>query len=356
MNRRDLLRGATLAAAAHATGSLAQAAPSDAAPATPLSKIALEEHFMVPEFMEYFAETYQNISPELPKLAPPALMDFGERRLAAMDAGHIDYVVLSLSGPGVQYERDAAVALKKARFVNDFLAAEIQKRPTRYWGFAHLAMHNPAEAAAELERCVRQLGFQGAMINGQTNGEYLDLDKYSVFWERVADLQAPIYLHPGNPVDHPAVYADHSELWGPVCSWAFETGSHALRLVFAGVFERYPKARLILGHMGETLPFYLWRFDSRWLVCNRGTRTLPQPPSFYIRRNIAITTSGVCDQASLRAALESMGEENVMFSVDYPFEKTDLAAQFIERAAISETQRVQVANGNAKRILRLSRA
>jgi 2,3-dihydroxybenzoate decarboxylase len=141
-----------------------------------------------------------------------------------------------------------------------------------------------------------------------------------------------------------------------VCSWAFETGSHALRLVFAGVFERYPKARLILGHMGETLPFYLWRFDSRWLVCNRGTRTLPQPPSFYIRRNIAITTSGVCDQASLRAALESMGEENVMFSVDYPFEKTDLAAQFIERAAISETQRVQVANGNAKRILRLSRA
>ena len=356
MNRRDLLRGATLAAAAGATQSLAHAAPAHSAPTAPLSKIALEEHFLVPEFMEYFAATYPNISPGIRKLAPPALMDFGERRLSAMDANHVDYVVLSIAGPGVQYERDPAIALKRAKSANDFLAAEIQKRPTRYGGFAHLAMHNPAEAAAELERSMRDLGFHGAMINGQTNGEYLDLDKYSVFWERAADLQAPIYLHPGNPVDHPAVFADHSELWGPVFSWAAETGAHALRLVFAGVFERFPNARLILGHMGETLPFYLWRFDSRWLVCNRGTRTLAQPPSFYIRRNIVITTSGVCDDQPLRAALESMGDSNVMFSVDYPFEKTDLAAQFIERANISEPQRLQVANGNAKRILRISRA
>ena len=356
MNRRDLLRGATLAAAAGAVQPLAHAAPTQNAPTAPLSKIALEEHFLVPEFMEYFAETYPNISPGIIQLAPPALMDFGERRLSTMDANHIDFVVLSIAGPGVQYERDSAVALKRAKAANDFLAAEIQKRPTRYGGFAHLAMHNPADAAAELERCMRDLGFHGAMINGQTNGEYLDLDKYSVFWERAADLHAPIYLHPGNPVDHPAVFADHSELWGPVFSWAAETGAHALRLVFAGVFERYPDARLILGHMGETLPFYLWRYDSRWLVCNRGARTLAEPPSFYIRRNIAITTSGVCDDTPLRAALESMGDGNVMFSVDYPFEKSDLAAQFIERAAISEAQRQQVASGNARRILRIGRA
>jgi 2,3-dihydroxybenzoate decarboxylase len=355
MNRRDLLRGATLAAAAHAAQPLTHAAPANIASAAPLSKIALEEHFLVPEFMEYFAETYPNIDPRLQKLAPPALMDFGERRLSTMDANHVDFAVLSIAGPGVQYERDPAVALKRAKSANDFLAAEIQKRPKRYGGFAHLAMHNPADAAAELERSMRELRFHGAMINGQTNGEYLDLDKYSVFWERAADLRAPIYIHPGNPVDHPAVFADHSELWGPVFSWAMETGAHALRLVFAGVFERYADARVILGHMGETLPFYLWRFDSRWLVCNRGTRTLPQPPSFYIRRNIAITTSGVCDDRSLRAALESMGDDNVMFSVDYPFEKTDLAAQFIERAAISEPQRRQVANGNARRILQITR-
>lgn len=358
MQRRDLLKRATIAVAAGAVGGLEFAPSANSAevtPASPVGKIGLEEHFMVPDFMEYFAETYPNISPEIAKLAPAALQDFGERRLAIMDKHGVDFVVLSLSGPGVQVEKDPARALKKAKEVNDLLAGEIQKRPNRYGGFAHLAMQNPAAAADEFERCVHELGFQGAMINGQTNGEYLDLDKYSVFWERAAALEAPIYLHPGNPVDHPAVYAGHPELWGPVCSWAFETGAHALRLVFAGVFERYPKARIILGHMGETLPLNLWRFDSRWLVARRGPVTLPQPPSFYIKRNIAITTSGVCSDVSLRCALDSMGAENVMFSIDYPFEHTELAAQFIETARISDAERRNVAAENARRILHIHR-
>lgn len=362
MRRRDLLRGAALAGAAAAL-SPAAAIGEEKAPAgepensarKPLGKIAMEEHFMVPEFMEYFAETYPNINADIAKLAPGALMDFGDRRLAAMDEHHVDFVVLSLAGPGVQVEKDPAVAKRKARAVNDFLAGEIQKRPTRYGGFAHLAMQDPSDAAGELERCVRDLGFQGALINGQTNGEYLDLDKYSVFWERAAALEAPIYLHPGNPLDHPAVYGGHSELWGPVCSWAFETAAHALRLVFAGVFERYPKARLILGHGGETLPFSLWRFDSRWQVCSRGGRTLAQPPSFYIRRNIAVTTSGMCSDDPLRCCMDAMGAENVMFSIDYPFEKTELAARFMETAKVTEAERVQVASGNATRILHLER-
>jgi 2,3-dihydroxybenzoate decarboxylase len=349
-----LLRGAALAGA-----SLALPAASISEPETtarkPLAKIAMEEHFMVPDFMEYFAETYPNISADIAKLAPGALMDFGERRLAVMDENHVEYVVLSLAGPGVQAEKDSAVAQRKARAVNDFLAREIQNRPSRYGGFAHLSMHDPDEAARELERCMRELGFHGALINGQTNGEYLDLDKFSVFWERAAALEAPIYLHPGNPIDHPSTYAGHTELWGPVCSWAFETATHALRLVFAGVFERYPKARLILGHGGETLPFSLWRFDSRWLVCNRAGRTLAKPPSFYIQQNIAITTSGLCSNESLRCALDAMGAHNVMFSIDYPFEKTDLAARFIETARVSDTERIQVASTNATRILHLHR-
>jgi 2,3-dihydroxybenzoate decarboxylase len=358
MKRRDFLKSATLAAAAGAAEAFADAPQNQAAPDAsgrkPLGKIALEEHFMVPDFVEYFAETYPNISPAIVKPGLEALQDFGDRRIAILDRHHIDFVVLSLSGPGVQVEKDAAVALKKAKAVNDFLAKEIQKRPSRYGGFAHLAMHDPAAAADELERSMHDLGFQGAMINGQTNGDYLDADKYSVFWERVAALGAPIYLHPANPVDHPAMYGGHPELWGPVCSWAFETATHALRLVFAGVFERYPKAQLVLGHMGETLPLNLWRFDSRWLISHRGSMTLPQPPSFYIKRNIAITTSGVCSDISLRCALDSMGTGNVMFSVDYPFEKTELAAQFIETAKIAEDERIQVASSNAKRILRLN--
>ncbi len=358
VKRRGFLKSATVAAAASAAEAFAAAPQNQMAPdlsgRKSVGKIALEEHFMVPDFVEYFAEIYPNISPELVKLGLDALQDLGDRRIAILDLHHIDFVVLSLSGPGVQVEKDAAVALKKAKAVNDFLAQEIQKRPSRYGGFAHLAMQNPAGAADELERCMHDLGFQGAMINGQTNGEYLDADKYSVFWERAAALEAPIYLHPANPVDHPAMYAGHPELWGPVCSWAFETATHALRLVFAGVFERYPKAQLLLGHMGETLPLNLWRFDSRWLISHRGSMTLPQPPSSYIKRNIAITTSGVCSDISLRCALESMGTGNVMFSVDYPFEKTELAAQFIETAKITENERIQVASNNAKRILRLN--
>jgi len=359
MKRREFLKGATLIAGANAAAALAASAQEQAAPDTnkkkPLGKIALEEHFLVPDFVDYFAETYPNISPEIAKLGLNALPDLGERRIAIMDQNRIDLAVLSIAGPGVQVEKDAAVALRRSKSVNDYLATEILKRPSRYGGFAHLAMHNPVEAADELERCVHDLKFQGAMINGQTKGEYLDLDKYSVFWERVAALEAPIYLHPANPVDHPASYADHTELWGPVCSWAFETAVHALRLVFSGVFERYPNARLVLGHMGETLPLNLWRFDSRWMVCNRGSRTLPESPSFYIKRNIAITTSGVCADASLRCALDAMGEDNVMFSVDYPFERTELAAHFIENARISEQERIKVASGNARRILHLDR-
>ncbi len=360
MKRRDLLKHATLVVAGAATNALSiegEASIGDEpSQARPLDKIALEEHFLIPEFVGYFTETYPNISPAIREFGTGVLQDLGDKRIEVMDKNHIDFAVLSIAGPGVQFEKDAAVAKHNAKMANDFLAAEINKRPARYGGFAHLAMQDPVEAANELERCVHELGFHGAMINGQTNGEYLDLDKYSVFWERVAALQAPVYLHPGNPVDTPAVYAGHSELWGPVCSWAFETAAHALRLVFAGVFERYPKARLILGHMGETLPLNLWRFDSRWLVCNRGLRTLEQAPSFYIKRNIAITTSGVCSDISLRCAMEAMGAENVMFSVDYPFEKTELASQFIDQARISEDERAKVAAGNARQILRLPSA
>ena len=357
--RRDLLKSATLAVAASATGAFA--APLSSAPApTPsqprrLVKIGLEEHFLIPEFIDYFATTYPNISPQIAKFGLESLQDLGDRRIAIMDEHGIDFQVLSIAGPGVQVERDTAVAVKRSKAANDFLAREIQKRPARYGGFAHLPMQNPAEAANELERCIHDLGFQGAMINGQTNGEYLDGDRYSVFWERVAALQVPIYLHPGNPVDHPAVYAEHPELWGPVCSWAFETAAHALRLVFSGVFARYPEATLVLGHMGETLPLNLWRFDSRWPISHRGSMTLPQPPSFYIKRNIAITTSGVCSDISLRCALDAMGPDRVMFSVDYPFEKTELAARFIREARVTETERTQIASENAKRIMRIDR-
>src|SRR5262245_9992060 len=184
-------------------------------------------------------------------------------RLAGMDQAGIARAVLSISGPGVQAERDTQTAIRKAREANDALAREVQKRPDRYSGFAHLAMQDAKAAADELERCMKELGFVGVMINGHTNGQYLDHPALAPFWERAQALNALVYIHPGDPVAPHPVLDGHPGLKRATWEWGFETGSHALRLVFGGLFDRYPKARLALGHLGETLPFLLWRFDSR---------------------------------------------------------------------------------------------
>ena len=316
-------------------------------------KIALEEHFMAPGFEDYMGRTAINISPALFGKAMEALKDFGERRLGAMDAIGVEKAVLSLAGPGVQAEAETAKAVRLAAECNDFLAGKMQARPDRYGGFAHLAVQDPAAAADELERCVRQLGMQGAMINGQTNGAYLDDDRFSVLWERAEALGAPIYIHPANPPDVPYMYHGHPEMYGPVWSWSVETGNHALRLLFGGLFDRYPGAKLLLGHMGETLPYQLWRFDSRWEISNRGDRRLKLKPSEYFRRNIWCTTAGVCSSEPLRCALDAMGGDRVMFSVDYPFERPGEAGEWIEAAPLSEAERRAVCRDNAVAVLGL---
>lgn len=316
-------------------------------------KIALEEHFMAPGFIEYFAKTAINISPDLFGKATNALADFGEQRLQNMDKIGVEKAILSLSGPGIQAEPSTEIAVRKASECNDFLAAEMAKQPTRYGGFAHLAMQDPIAAADELERAVKQLGMSGAMINGQTNGAYLDDDRFFPFWERAEDLGVPVYIHPYNPPDFPYMLHNHPELYGPVWSWTVETANHALRLLFGGVFDRFPKAKLILGHMGETLPYQLWRFDSRWEISNRGEKRLELKPSEYFKRNIYATTAGVCSDEPLRCALDAMGSDRVMFSVDYPFERPEEAGKWIENAPISDEERRKVCYDNAKALLNL---
>lgn len=318
-------------------------------------KIALEEHFMAPDFIDYWATTFGNISPDLSDKALGALSDFGARRLDDMDANGIEIAVLGLAGPGVQAERDTAKAVRRARECNDFLAEKIAAHPKRYGGLAHVAMQDAKAAADELERCVRELGFCGVMINGATNGLYLDDPSAEIFWERAAALRAPVYIHPNNPVDHPAMYAGHPELWGPMWSWGVETATHAMRIVTAGVFERHPDATIILGHMGEAIPFQLWRIDGRWAIANREGRTLREPPSHYIRKNVMVTTSGVCSAEPLHCALDALGEDNVMFSADYPFERTAEASRFIESVDVSEDLRRRICWDNAVRILGLDR-
>ena len=331
---------------------MTQALGSEAKAAAMTRKIALEEHFTTPELAKkYVAKPTR--SDTLFADIKRRLADFDDLRLEAMDKAGIDLVVLSATTPGVQAERDTKTAVRLAQDANDFLAREVQKRPQRYAGFAHLPMQDADAAAAELERAVKQLGFKGALINGQTNGNYLDDDMYLPFWERVQHLDVPVYLHPGELADRPAMFAGRPELNGPVWAWTADTAAHALRLVFAGTFARYPKLRIILGHMGETLPFLLWRLDSRW-QCELG-KQLPQDalPSDIIKRHVAITTSAVCDPGPLAQAIDALGEDNVMFSVDYPYEDSQIAADFIDSASIGNVARDKVCRDNAKRILKL---
>jgi 2,3-dihydroxybenzoate decarboxylase len=318
-----------------------------------VAKIALEEHFMCAGFEDYWKSTVADVDPAVLGKLVARLSDFGAVRLEAMDQAGIERAVLSLSGPGVQIERDTAVACRMARQCNDLLAREIRGRPERYSGFAHLAMQDPMAAADELTRCMSELGFCGAMINGHTHGRYLDHPSLHPFWERAEALGALVYLHPADPVAVSAVLADHRGLRRATWEWTVETGSHALRLVFGGLFDRFPRAKLGLGHLGETLPFLLWRFDSRAKLY--GVK-LAKPPSQYIRDNIVVTTSGMCSADPLNCTISALGSDHVMFAADYPFESAQEAAEFIDSAPIAEDVRADICFNNAARLLRPPKA
>ena len=316
-----------------------------------MRKIALEEHFLCPGLEEYWLPTVGSVDPKVASGLRERLADFGEMRLAAMAAAGIARSVLSIAGPGVQCERDVATARRRAAAANDVLAREVAKRPHRYSGFAHLAMQDPRAAADELERCMRELKFCGAMVNGHTNGDYLDDPALLRFWERAEALGATIYLHPTDPIMPAPVLDGYKGLRRATWEWGFETGSHALRLVFSGLFDRFPRAKLALGHLGETLPYLLWRFDSRAKLY--GIK-LAKPPSEYIRQNIAVTTSGMCSAEPLNCALSALGTDRVMFAADYPFESADEAGHFIDTVALPEKTRDDICWNNAIRILGLT--
>ena len=315
-----------------------------------VKKIALEEHFLSPGLVEYWRPTMTEVPRERGEQFFRCLTDFSELRLQTMDKTGIARSVLSIAGPGVQAEHDAARAVNKACESNDFLAGEIAKRPDRYSGFAHLAMQDAKAAAAELERCIRELKFCGAMINGHTNGQYLDAPELYPFWERANELGAVIYLHPADPVTQPSVLAGFKVLMRPMWGWGFETGSHALRLVMGGHFDRFPNSKLMLGHLGETLPFLLWRFDSR--AAFHGVK-LKRAPSEYIRENVFVTTSGMCSAEPLDCTTSALGLERVMFAADFPFEDAEEAAHFIDTVALDEKARDDICLNNAARVLGL---
>jgi 2,3-dihydroxybenzoate decarboxylase len=322
-----------------------------------MRKVALEEHFVTEALAAYGASTAGVAQPHVWAEASRRLLDLAGERLAEMDAAGVDFSVLSLNSPGIQAEADPGKAVSAAAAVNDFLATVVAEHPGRFGGFAALPLQDPGAAAKELDRAVNQLGFQGALVNAHTQGVYLDDPSLRVVWERAAGLDVPLYLHPGNGYDTPHNLSGHPELVGPMWSWGADTSTHALRLIFGGVFDDFPDAKLLLGHMGEGLPYTLWRLDSRWAFQNhRGIELARGNPSEYLRRNLYITTSGVCSDAPLLCALLALGAEHILFATDYPFESMRIAADFIERAPLSEADRAKITHGNAERLLRVPAA
>jgi 2,3-dihydroxybenzoate decarboxylase len=270
-------------------------------------------------------------------------------------------MILSLNAPAVQAIHDVRRAVAVAREANDALAAHVRRRPDRFAAFAALAMQDPEAAAAELTRCVKELGFVGALVNGFSQAGtpdtalYYDLPQYRPFWRTVEALGVPFYLHPRNPLPNAIkAYEGHNWLLGP--NWAFhaETAVHALRLIGSGLFDDCPNLQIVLGHLGEGIPVYIWRIDGR----NGWMKAPHQYPAkhgvgHYFRKHFHVTTSGNFHTPSMVNAMTELGAERVMFSVDWPFEAVDEGARWFDAAEISEADRVKIGRENAIKLFKL---
>jgi predicted TIM-barrel fold metal-dependent hydrolase len=321
--------------------------------------ITLEDHFATPMFQKMFRrgnvfEHYlaergdylgYNISAEL--------MNLGDTRVAAMDATGIDVQVLSLTMPGCEgFETETAIAM--ATDANDRLADAIRAHPSRLAGFASLPTGDPIVAAKELERAVTKLGFKGAMINGHVRGEFLDNRKYWPIFECAQALNVPIYLHPTIP--HPdvlkAYFEGYGELSMPAWGFAMDTCTHFLRLVFAGLFDAYPDLKMILGHLGEGLPFWIHRLNdhAQFAAKRRG---LKKAPAQYLRENLVVTTSGNFFMPAFLCTLMALGPDNILFSVDWPYESNRVATDWLSHLQIADQDKEKICHLNAERILNL---
>jgi 2,3-dihydroxybenzoate decarboxylase len=318
-----------------------------------MSLIALEEHFAWdPASAGNVVATWLQTNNEV---GYQRLYDRGPLRLEQMDAAGIDFQILSLFDPGVQEETDVARAIDLARGANDDLAETVRGNPHRFGGFATLATQDPDAAAAELERAVTELGLVGALINGHTQGRYLDDPAYEGLFGCAERLGAPIYLHPTTP--HPAVmeawFAPYVADGLHLASWGFaaEAGTHALRLIYSGLFDKFPKLQMIIGHLGEMLPFAAYRVDRYYgLGGDSSGKRLQHLPSDYLRNNFHVTTSGNFCPPAFACTLEVMGADRVMFSVDYPMDDNKAGADFIASYPMDDATRRKVSSENAIRL------
>jgi 5-carboxyvanillate decarboxylase len=334
-----------------------------------IRRIAVEEAFVTPEIMAQwyvvlagkdvepgFAKMGETILAQTPANKPldDRLLDIGAGRIAHMDEIGIDLQVLSLTSPGVQVF-DGALATRLAAQSNDVLAAAVKTYPARFAGLAAIAPQEPVEAAHEIERAAGKLGLNGIIINSHTMGEYLDAPKYRPIFEAAQAQEMPIYLHPREPA--PSMVTPFLDYGLFFAGWGFaaETGLHAMRLIMSGTFDRFPKLRIVLGHMGEGIPFWLQRIDNRYLLEVKigAVQKLPKLPSEYFLDNFVITTAGVTSMPALRLSLDVLGVERILFAADFPYEDDAEAVRFMDGATVTENERKQIYETNAMRVFKL---
>ncbi|BCL84130.1 amidohydrolase [Ktedonobacteria bacterium brp13] len=325
--------------------------------------ITLEEHFLADSFKEKMSSIATNAGKGSKTVAANALQaklsDLGEMRLKDMDAGGIDFQVISHTASSI-LPSSAEESVRLARAANDQLARAISAHPDRFAGFATLPMLDPKAAAAELERAIHLPGFKGVMINGTTNGRFLDDPSFLPIFERAVALDVPIYLHPAEPpevvrkayysgFDAGVNYALSAAGWG----WHSEVGIHVLRLILSGLFDRLPTLQIIIGHMGEMIPFMLARINDRFIdVAKNLQQSVPE----YFLQNFYITTSGFFTNPPLLLALQIMGADRIMFSVDYPYSTNEQGRAFLDHVSISPQDKEKISHLNAARVLKLKDA
>jgi 5-carboxyvanillate decarboxylase len=339
----------------------------------PIRRIATEEAFSIPEVAAGLRDVarsptvsqdlilvhriYDAKVDDVQARLLPRLLDLEKERLRDMDENGVDMQLLSLTAPGVQMF-DADTATELAALANDKLAAVVKKDPKRFAGLATFAPQSPKRAAKEMERAIEKLKLNGFIVNSHTYNEYLDYPKFFPILEAAEALDACIYIHPRAASDGMAApfrdYGLDSAQWG----YGMEVSTHAVRMMVSGLFDRFPKLKICIGHMGEAVHFWLWRLD--YMNKNAQSRgSAPKTkltPSEYFKRNFVITTSGQESHLALDFSIKALGIDNVMWAIDYPYQPSAPAVKFMDTAPVSAAEREKLYHGNAERIFHIKPA
>jgi predicted TIM-barrel fold metal-dependent hydrolase len=316
-----------------------------------LKIIAVEEHFYTESFYQYLVSKSDKLTRKFPA-SIALLKELGDSRLKEMDKYGITTQVLSLSQPGVE-DLELAEGIEWARRTNDDVGAWAKKYPERYIGFASLPVQDPKAAADELQRCVTKVGLKGATIHSHYQNDYFDQKKYRVIFDTAVRLNVPIYIHPMQPsTDMIKPYLAYPGLERAMAGYGADTFLCALRMILSGIFDEYPKLHIILGHLGEALPFWQWRVENIFSR-QRNAPKLNRKISEYLKDNFYYSTSGMFSVPALMGVYMTSGADNILFAVDYPHEFNEPAIKFMEAAPICPSDKEKIYHINAEKLLSL---